>query len=159
MIPHKYFIIFCFLVLYYQLLNEFWSWCCHFMKQFHWLSTIYELIRNCRKNWLQEGTAYFPNVTRLSGSNVYYNIFTHFALCCIDRLCSLWLWGLIRFCCCHIFQIAVIVSVFCLFYYSYYHFDSLHFHAAHGYAHLGYPVAQHRVGQHYMSGKITNYAS
>ena len=52
------------------------------------------------------------------------------------------------------FQIAVIVSVFGLFYYSYYYFDSLHFHVARGYAHLGYPVAQHRVGQHYMSGKI-----
>ncbi|XP_014680682.1 PREDICTED: secretory immunoglobulin A-binding protein EsiB-like [Priapulus caudatus] len=52
-----------------------------------------------------------------------------------------------------VLQVAVILSVVLMSYYSYYHFDKVHFHVTKMYAHLGTPQAQHLTGQRYLQGK------
>lgn len=53
---------------------------------------------------------------------------------------------------CIALQVFLVVGIFSLAYYAYYHFDHMHVNVLTAYAHLGYDTAQHELGNRYLHG-------
>jgi hypothetical protein len=49
-------------------------------------------------------------------------------------------------------QVFLVLAVFALIYYAYFHFEHMHVNVLHAYAHLGYDLAQHELGNRYLHG-------